>query len=401
MNNNKKMTLILSSCPNPDYGQTEAPAPEEKVPVKSFAEASARARRYIGRYELGGGNWAGGDILDEHNEVVGRVSYNGRVWRDDDCLYDPGREKEYETCLDAGKMDALRQDYKTYCQLLRLWTELTGEVTGQYRVSLVEDLSRLADDLLYEISVGLGNEGMYPEIDRYLNDLNRRNRALPDFETLSQWVARQAGQRQPAITDLEGWYAGQIGHHERCLHLTFDDEETLVLDIFDRVSATLPFGRGDLIVDPLYLNLRTGAAWYEGGRLIPPPGHADVADLNQITAGFRHLSSELVAVMGRINMGQVIDLVRQRLDDEAATDPDAIAAWYADVSGQLSWQLEIPLTEAKWDTHLALGRLAGVPDEHLADEFPVSAPLVILARRHGHLNFPDGRDFDVELPRSE
>lgn len=83
--------LILKSCANPDLGQSMAPAPAVVKTVRSLAEAGRAARAYIETHELGASNWAGGPIIDlETGVVVGRVSYNGRVWDlTGACLFDP------------------------------------------------------------------------------------------------------------------------------------------------------------------------------------------------------------------------------------------------------------------------------------------------------------------------
>jgi len=85
------MKVVLSHGPNPDvqggywskmarpvFKNGGVPKPE-LVAVKSFAEASKVCREYIVRFDLGGGNWTGGDIWVKAQHV-GYVSFNGRVW---------------------------------------------------------------------------------------------------------------------------------------------------------------------------------------------------------------------------------------------------------------------------------------------------------------------------------
>lgn len=76
----------LASCGNPDYLQD----PDEALPgadaagwmkVASLREASNACSVFIGANELGGGNWAGGEVVDATGKMVARVSYNGRVWQ--------------------------------------------------------------------------------------------------------------------------------------------------------------------------------------------------------------------------------------------------------------------------------------------------------------------------------
>ena len=74
----------LCNAGNPDFRQD----PEKKLPdtacgwagVASPEEASALCRQYIEHYDLGGGNWTGGEIRDALGKPVGRVAYNGRVF---------------------------------------------------------------------------------------------------------------------------------------------------------------------------------------------------------------------------------------------------------------------------------------------------------------------------------
>jgi hypothetical protein len=44
--------------------------------------ASNLCRKYIETYNLGDGNWGGnaGLVLDDNQKQIARVSYNGRVW---------------------------------------------------------------------------------------------------------------------------------------------------------------------------------------------------------------------------------------------------------------------------------------------------------------------------------
>lgn len=48
--------------------------------VKTLREASQLVRDYIKYYGLGSSTFTGGDVLNQENKVVYRVSYNGRVW---------------------------------------------------------------------------------------------------------------------------------------------------------------------------------------------------------------------------------------------------------------------------------------------------------------------------------
>jgi len=80
-----RFTVKLSSVGNPDYGQD----PFRSMPgvpycwahVDSVEEAAKLVRHYIEFFDLGGGNWSGGEIVRQADGlVVGNVSYNGRFW---------------------------------------------------------------------------------------------------------------------------------------------------------------------------------------------------------------------------------------------------------------------------------------------------------------------------------
>ena len=58
--------------------------PECWVPVSGVIEASKVCRAYIENYDLGNSNWLGGEIRTlADDQVIGRVSYNGRIWAPD------------------------------------------------------------------------------------------------------------------------------------------------------------------------------------------------------------------------------------------------------------------------------------------------------------------------------
>lgn len=74
----KRLTVNLESCGNPDHGQYESISPKQSVIVSSLEEASQECRRYIEEWDLGGGNWMGGEVY-QGNKLVAEISYNGRV----------------------------------------------------------------------------------------------------------------------------------------------------------------------------------------------------------------------------------------------------------------------------------------------------------------------------------
>lgn len=81
----KKYSVHLTNCGNIDHGQN----PHSWLPgtrtgwleVDSVHEASVLCRAYIDAYDLGGGNWSGGEIKEsETGLVLACVAYNGRVF---------------------------------------------------------------------------------------------------------------------------------------------------------------------------------------------------------------------------------------------------------------------------------------------------------------------------------
>lgn len=79
------MKVVLASVGNPDFRQDpDKPLfgcePNKTVEVKDMKEARDKCMAFIQENDLGGGNWAGGEIMDEKGKVIAIVSYNGRVW---------------------------------------------------------------------------------------------------------------------------------------------------------------------------------------------------------------------------------------------------------------------------------------------------------------------------------
>jgi hypothetical protein len=82
--NTKPAYVILKADPNPDY---EFPDPRATVktvkvrlPVSSFEKASEVCKNFIEKFDLGSGNWTGGQIGNNEGLIIAHVSYNGRVW---------------------------------------------------------------------------------------------------------------------------------------------------------------------------------------------------------------------------------------------------------------------------------------------------------------------------------
>jgi hypothetical protein len=87
--------VILSSCPNPDFQESKSKAPAAAVDGDTLDELRRAAREYRDGYDLGGGNWAGGAVVDNKTrKLVGHFSYNLRFWEGPPS--DPGGRELFE-----------------------------------------------------------------------------------------------------------------------------------------------------------------------------------------------------------------------------------------------------------------------------------------------------------------
>lgn len=75
-------TVTLSSCGNIDYGQNPYTpyenTPNMEVTAETIEQCQQFVQEYIDEYNLGSGNWSGGEIYDEKKNYIGKISYNGR-----------------------------------------------------------------------------------------------------------------------------------------------------------------------------------------------------------------------------------------------------------------------------------------------------------------------------------
>ena len=91
---NKKLLLQLSSVPdlsrieyfsrNVRYKENFRPYGNCFVEVDDLFTAKEICLDFIDHYELTSSNWTGGLIKNKRNEFVANISYNGRVWDDQD-----------------------------------------------------------------------------------------------------------------------------------------------------------------------------------------------------------------------------------------------------------------------------------------------------------------------------
>ena len=90
----KKYEVLLSSCVNIDIGQNPSKplfgVPSSSNQFDSIEECQSAVSDYIDKYDLGAGNWNGGNVYED-GKYIGLISYNGRFWGKDTKY---GKERE-------------------------------------------------------------------------------------------------------------------------------------------------------------------------------------------------------------------------------------------------------------------------------------------------------------------
>ena len=78
--------VTLSACGNIDFNENPYDniingfkVPSQIIETHSIEECQNIVLNYIEEYCLGSGNWTGGQVYKE-NEQIGYISYNGRYW---------------------------------------------------------------------------------------------------------------------------------------------------------------------------------------------------------------------------------------------------------------------------------------------------------------------------------
>lgn len=99
----RALVVVLSSCGNPDFGQYAPLSQDELTAVANLQVASDVCMEYIRRWDLGCGNWDGGQVYHPTNGVIAHVSYNGKVW--------PGDWSKWDVTTPAITGEVLKFDY--------------------------------------------------------------------------------------------------------------------------------------------------------------------------------------------------------------------------------------------------------------------------------------------------
>jgi hypothetical protein len=77
----KRYRVLLSSIGNPDFDQYAPISPAGAIDVESIKAARECCAAYQEKYNLGGGNWDNGRVIDNRTgKLVGHFSYNLRFW---------------------------------------------------------------------------------------------------------------------------------------------------------------------------------------------------------------------------------------------------------------------------------------------------------------------------------
>lgn len=102
----KKENLFVGLGSTVDFSRWESFSRNERIDetlkfsglvyfeVSSLKEASELTQKFIREYRLGSSNWLGGLVLDHDLKFKAKVSYNGRVWDNQDWKI----AKEIELC---------------------------------------------------------------------------------------------------------------------------------------------------------------------------------------------------------------------------------------------------------------------------------------------------------------
>lgn len=75
---------FLQSSRNVQFEEMNKPRNFIYYQVEGLKEASKLCQDFIKHFDLGGSSWIGGRVIDEDNNFIAMISYNGRVWESED-----------------------------------------------------------------------------------------------------------------------------------------------------------------------------------------------------------------------------------------------------------------------------------------------------------------------------
>jgi hypothetical protein len=88
------MSTWHSSSRNVQMEELNKPEGLVYFEVNSLKDASDLVKKFINDFRLGSSNWIGGVVLDSSMNFVAKISYNGRVWDNEDWR----NAKEIKVC---------------------------------------------------------------------------------------------------------------------------------------------------------------------------------------------------------------------------------------------------------------------------------------------------------------
>jgi hypothetical protein len=100
---NYAFAVVCKSVGNPLHLQNEnEPVSDEIIfAATNLKEASEICRNYLTTFNLGGGNWAGGQVYHPKIGIIANISFNGKVWKLDNSKYlDDDLEKTWDLFLE-------------------------------------------------------------------------------------------------------------------------------------------------------------------------------------------------------------------------------------------------------------------------------------------------------------
>ena len=87
---NKKLFVSLGSeidlnrfaqySNNQKFQEIQKPKGLVYFEVNNLLEARNLTQKFISEFDLSGSNWVGGRVIDEKNNFIAQISYNGRIW---------------------------------------------------------------------------------------------------------------------------------------------------------------------------------------------------------------------------------------------------------------------------------------------------------------------------------
>jgi len=85
---------FLQLSTNAKFEELHKPKGNVFFEVSSLKQAKELCQKFISEFNLGSSNWNGGRVVDDNYNFIAWISYNGRVWNNEDWKI----SKEIEVC---------------------------------------------------------------------------------------------------------------------------------------------------------------------------------------------------------------------------------------------------------------------------------------------------------------